>query len=363
MSYSSTHITDKNTVNNNYAGTNANRTKPAVSVLQKAEPEEELQMKKAVIQKAEPEEELPIQGKFVTQRQAPEEELPLQGKLVTQLQAPEEEEPLQKKANNTGLPDNLKSGVENLSGYSMDDVKVHLNSDKPSQLQAHAYAQGTDIHVAPGQEKHLPHEAWHVVQQKQGRVQPTMQMKEGVAVNDDKSLESEADTMGAKAEEIDAVPTQLRALPHNKTTDSANDVIPKNNSPHEWHAVQQNYNPAKTHQLFPTHRGGGNEDENLTPRNRIDTQGDKKGLSTFRNIMDAMEKYRYPNQVIETDNLKETTFVENGGTKSSHVSIVPKKNENNAELIAWSKGQRHGYTQDVKNAITSQEEQKKEEKK
>ncbi|WP_218043744.1 eCIS core domain-containing protein [Flavobacterium gawalongense] len=71
---------------------------------------------------------------------------------------------IQKKENNTGLPDNLKAGIENLSDYSMNDVKVHYNSDKPDQLQAHAYAQGTDIHVAPGQEKHLPHEAWHVVQ-------------------------------------------------------------------------------------------------------------------------------------------------------------------------------------------------------
>ena len=53
--------------------------------------------------------------------------------------------------------------------------------------------------MAPGQEQHLPHEAWHVVQQKQGRVQPTMQMQQGVAVNDDKGLESEADMMGGKA--------------------------------------------------------------------------------------------------------------------------------------------------------------------
>ena len=68
---------------------------------------------------------------------------------VLQKVAPEEEL-LQKKPNNTGLPDNLKSGVENLSGISMDDVKVHYNSSKPSQLQALAYAQGTDIHVAPG---------------------------------------------------------------------------------------------------------------------------------------------------------------------------------------------------------------------
>jgi hypothetical protein len=107
--------------------------------------------------------------------------------------------PIQKKANNTGLPDNLKSGVENISGYSMDDVKVHYNSPQPKQLQAHAYAQGTDIHVAPGQEQHLAHEAWHVVQQKQGRVKPTIQMKQGVPVNDDAGLEKEADEMGAKA--------------------------------------------------------------------------------------------------------------------------------------------------------------------
>ncbi len=101
--------------------------------------------------------------------------------------------------NTTGLPDDLKAGVENLSGYSLDDVKVHYNSAKPAQLQAHAYAQGTDIHVAPGQEQHLPHEAWHVVQQKQGRVKATMQMKGGVNVNDNAGLEKEADRMGRKA--------------------------------------------------------------------------------------------------------------------------------------------------------------------
>jgi len=107
----------------------------------------------------------------------------------------------QRKVNRTGLPDNLKSGIENLSGYSMDDVKVHYNSDKPADLQAHAYAQGTDIHVAPGQEQHLPHEAWHVVQQKQGRVKATRQLK-SAAINDDLVLEREADVMGAKAVQL-----------------------------------------------------------------------------------------------------------------------------------------------------------------
>ncbi|WP_287253554.1 DUF4157 domain-containing protein [Moorena sp. SIO4E2] len=100
--------------------------------------------------------------------------------------------------NKTGLPDRLKAGVENLSGYSMDDVRVHYNSQKPAQLQALAYTQGTDIHVGPGQEKHLAHEAWHVVQQKQGRVKPTKQT-DGVEINDDAGLEKESDVMGAKA--------------------------------------------------------------------------------------------------------------------------------------------------------------------
>lgn len=104
-----------------------------------------------------------------------------------------------KKKNTTGLPDQLKAGVEHLSGISMDDVKVYYNSSQPAQLQAHAYAQGTDIHVEQGQKKHLPHEAWHVVQQKLGRVQPTMQMKRSTEINDDSKLEAEADRMGDEA--------------------------------------------------------------------------------------------------------------------------------------------------------------------
>jgi Domain of unknown function (DUF4157) len=107
--------------------------------------------------------------------------------------------PLQKKANTTGMPDGLKAGVENLSGHSLDDVKVFYNSPKPAQLQAHAYAKGSQIHIAAGQEKHLPHEAWHVVQQKQGRVKATTQFKSGTLINDNSALENESDVMGAQA--------------------------------------------------------------------------------------------------------------------------------------------------------------------
>ncbi|MDF2177180.1 DUF4157 domain-containing protein [Aliiglaciecola sp. CAU 1673] len=113
-------------------------------------------------------------------------------------QVPVQRQPNDAAANRTGLPDNLKTGLESLSGLAMDDVKVHFNSSKPAALQAHAYAQGNQIHLAPGQEKHLPHEAWHVVQQKQGRVTPTINVG-GAPVNDSPALEQEADSMGAKA--------------------------------------------------------------------------------------------------------------------------------------------------------------------
>lgn len=139
------------------------------------------------------------------QRLDPEEEEALQGKFsTTSVQRMEDDEdlaPIQQKPNLTGLPDQLKSGVEHLSGYSMDDVRVHYNSSQPATVQALAYTQGTDIHVAPGQEQHLPHEAWHVVQQMGDRVSPTTEVG-GKPVNDDAMLEHEADVMGKQANGI-----------------------------------------------------------------------------------------------------------------------------------------------------------------
>ena len=159
------------------------------------------------VQRLEDEEET-LQGKFEqpVQRLGDEEDETLQGKFAQTVQREEDddealqgkfEQPVQKK-NETGMPDNLKAGIEDLSGFSMDDVRVHYNSDKPATVQALAYTQGTDIHVAPGQEQHLPHEAWHVAQQMAGRVEPTTEVG-GLPVNDNMDLEHEADVMGAKA--------------------------------------------------------------------------------------------------------------------------------------------------------------------
>ena len=98
----------------------------------------------------------------------------------------------------TSMPSQLKTGIESLSGMDLSDVRVHRNSGKPAQLNALAYAQGNEIHLGPGQEQHLPHEAWHVVQQRQGRVSETVQLA-GVGINDEVRLEREADLMGARA--------------------------------------------------------------------------------------------------------------------------------------------------------------------
>ncbi len=141
----------------------------------------------------------------ISQPQTSFDEEPLQSEAMPDEEEPmqSKSEPVQKKENQTGLPDKLKAGVENLSGLAMDDVRVHYNSAKPATVQALAYTQGTEIHVGPGQEKHLAHEAWHVAQQKQGRVKPTLQLR-GMAVNDDESLEAEATAMGEKAAYLNA---------------------------------------------------------------------------------------------------------------------------------------------------------------
>ena len=130
----------------------------------------------------------------------------------------------QRKENHTGLPADLKTGIEQLSGYLMDDVKVHYNSSKPAELNAYAYAQGTDIYIASGQEKYLPHEAWHVVQQKQGRVKTTTQMNGGLNLNDDVLLEKEATIMGEKALEMKSNMSTASTI-HKQEGQNIGDVI------------------------------------------------------------------------------------------------------------------------------------------
>ncbi len=98
-----------------------------------------------------------------------------------------------------GLPEDLRGSTESLSGMNLGDVSVHRNSARPALIGAEAYAQGSDIYLGPGADRHLPHEAWHVVQQMRHQVPATDVREDGLAVNLDPSLEREAQTYGAKA--------------------------------------------------------------------------------------------------------------------------------------------------------------------
>jgi hypothetical protein len=101
-------------------------------------------------------------------------------------------------SNHVGLPDELKAAIESVSGTSPESAQIHYNSTRPAELNELASPRDSAIHVAPGQEQHLPPEAWHVVQQAQGRVKPTMQMLDVVRLDDDAGLEREADVIGTK---------------------------------------------------------------------------------------------------------------------------------------------------------------------
>ncbi|MCH2023116.1 MAG: DUF4157 domain-containing protein [Saprospiraceae bacterium] len=105
------------------------------------------------------------------------------------------------KSSGSGIPSDMKAGFEQYSGMSMDDVKVHKNSNKPAQLNAHAYAKGNEVHLAPGQEKHLPHELGHIIQQKKGQVKAT-KTQNGSQINDDPKLEKGADNIAAKVNSL-----------------------------------------------------------------------------------------------------------------------------------------------------------------
>lgn len=115
--------------------------------------------------------------------------------------------------NPTNIPNTIKASIENFSGISLDDVRVNYNSSKPAEVNAMAYTQGNDIYLGPGQEQHLAHELAHIVQQNKGIVKPTTEVN-GVPVNDDKSLEAEADKMGANA---------LKDKPKDKEKDNLKD--------------------------------------------------------------------------------------------------------------------------------------------
>lgn len=103
------------------------------------------------------------------------------------------------------MPGGVRAKMEHALGADFSAVRIHEGS-QATTLGALAYTQGTNIHFAPGQyrpdsqsgQELLGHELAHVVQQSEGRVQATTQAQ-GVDINDNHSLEREADEMGSRA--------------------------------------------------------------------------------------------------------------------------------------------------------------------
>jgi len=110
------------------------------------------------------------------------------------------------KGGGSQLPGEARTRMERSFGADLSAVRIHEDGNAEA-AGAEAYAQGTDIHFARGRfDPHstgglelLGHEVAHVMQQAEGRVGETVQHKRVGAMNDDSSLEHEADVAGAHA--------------------------------------------------------------------------------------------------------------------------------------------------------------------
>jgi ribosomal protein S18 acetylase RimI-like enzyme len=115
------------------------------------------------------------------------------------------------------LPDAVRTKMEAALGADFSAVRVHVGP-QADRIGAVAFTMGSDIYFAPGRfqpdtmqgQELLGHELAHVVQQRQGRVRNPMAA--GVAVVQDRALETEADRLGRRAAAQRAV-AQLTLAP------------------------------------------------------------------------------------------------------------------------------------------------------
>jgi hypothetical protein len=134
----------------------------------------------------------------------------------------------------TPMPAAVQAKMEGALGADFSNVRIHQGPEAQS-IGALAYAQGTNLHFAPGQydpgsqrgQELLGHELVHVVQQAQGRV--SAPQGKGAAINHDPALEHEADIRGAAAargeyvagHEASAGTTRQAAVTQSKSTPSS----------------------------------------------------------------------------------------------------------------------------------------------
>lgn len=162
-------------------------------------------------------------------------------------------------------PDSRVASIEKESGISFADVNIHYASSKPKELNAHAYAYGNDVYLGPGQEKHLRHELGHVVQQRQGIVRPTMQLK-GFPINTDSVLEKNAESLYCKSiiNNISS-PVVQRKVIYNDDKEEPNDIFINA----EIDKIEAQFHGAVPLSEFTTWFGDENEDTCFLSHGRI----------------------------------------------------------------------------------------------
>ncbi|WP_139488474.1 eCIS core domain-containing protein [Brevibacillus dissolubilis] len=137
-------------------------------------------------------------------------------------------------ANANGLPPVLQAQMEQSFQTDFSDVAITPNSSAAVGMGALAFAQGNQIHFAPGQfnpgtvqgKSLIGHELAHVVQQRRGRVAPTHRLGKASdqLINADPHLEREADEWGARAARGEQVIASAGAAP--STSSAGSDKTP-----------------------------------------------------------------------------------------------------------------------------------------
>lgn len=115
---------------------------------------------------------------------------------------------------NTNLPQDLRNKFEQHTGLSLNDVKVHYNSQKPREIGARGFTYGEDIYLAQGEEECLPHELAHVVQQKKGLGQSATREHDDNSLSD---KEIDADLLARAASLQTNAPKKDSELVHRRT--------------------------------------------------------------------------------------------------------------------------------------------------
>ncbi len=157
----------------------------------------------------------PEETSYLAPHVMPKVQSKIQPKVTSKIQAKllngagEKKEQKQQTSGSDKLPEEVQAKMENSFSQDFSNVNIHKDSSSAQDINAKAYTQGSDVHFAPGEynpsskegQELIGHELTHVVQQGQGKVGPGEIHGKGLEINQNVSLEKEADDAGKLASE------------------------------------------------------------------------------------------------------------------------------------------------------------------